>query len=365
MKTYKVEIDGLAEAVTAAAPTTKHADLLQAIRRLPGLSEAFLATSREGGWLQRRQVLTSAGAVVHEDHATWLREQLARDNGRADITAARLTALDLRLSKCELARLYVIADRGGRQDDFIQLEIDLHDERMDRRLFSTHDWRSPPAAWAEVRELVERAEEGDPLADDQRKACRPMNYVLRRSVDAGAFIAEASARAQQDRARRRGRVLLVTDDATGMTRRMTAGELDPQGERYTWPGRRFVDEWTLSSAGRSGARLCRHWALQLSDHTAPSGERSLNLIPLWTFAQPLAEVTRKGAGSLHALYGKLETLDRRVGVPFGWYFYMLHGNRVRDWVGREVLEGAEAGHIVLPEHDYRILRRWMDAPYGF
>lgn len=365
MKSYEVQIDGLAEAVAAAAPSAKHADLLQAIRSLPGLSEAFLATSREGGWLLRRQVLTQAGAVVHEDHATWLREELERDNGRADLTAARLAARDLRLSQCGLARLYVIADRGGRQDDFIQLEIDLHDERMDRRLFSTHDWRSPPAASADVRELVERAEEGDRLADDQRTPCRPMNYVLRRAVDAGAFIAKASAWAQQDRARRRGRVLLVTDDATGVTRRMTAGELDPQGEQYTWPGRRFFDDWTLSSAGRSGARLCRHWVLQLSDYTEPTGARWMSMIPLWTFSRPLAEVTRNGARSLHALYGKLETIDRRVGVPWASYFYMLHGNRVKDWAGREVLKGAEAGQVVLAEHDYRILRRWMDAPYGF
>ena len=70
MKSYDVQIEGLAEAVATAAPSPKHADLLHAITRLPGLEEAFLATSREGGWLQRRQVLTPAGAVVHEDHAT-------------------------------------------------------------------------------------------------------------------------------------------------------------------------------------------------------------------------------------------------------------------------------------------------------
>jgi len=30
-----------------------------------------------------------------------------------------------------------------------------------------------------------------------------------------------------------------------------------------------------------------------------------------------------------------------------------------------VLEAAEAGLIVLPEHDYRVLRRWGDASYAF
>jgi hypothetical protein len=35
----------------------------------------------------------------------------------------------------------------------------------------------------------------------------------------------------------------------------------------------------------------------------------------------------------YAFHGKLETLDRRVKVPFGWYFHMLH-DRVHDWAGR-------------------------------
>lgn len=365
MKSYEVQIDGLAEAVATASPSTKHAELLQAIRRLPGLQQAFLATTRDGTWLARRKVLAASGEQLHDDHVAWLREELARDDGRADRTVQRLTALNHRLSECQVASLYVIVDRGGRQDNFVQLEIERHEERVDRRLFATVDWRSPPGPSADLREIVERAEEGEQFTDDQRLPCQPPSYRLRRAVDAGAFLTEASAWCRADRAPRRGRLLRVTDVATGATRPMTVGELDPDGEQYTWPGRRLFDDWALSSAGRSGARLCRHWALQLSDYTSPAGERSMMLVPIWTFERPLAEVTRKGAGSLHALYGKLETLDRRVGVPFGWYFYMLHGNRVSDWAGREVLEGAEAGHLVLAEHDYRILRRWMDAPYGF
>jgi hypothetical protein len=67
----------------------------------------------------------------------------------------------------------------------------------------------------------------------------------------------------------------------------------------------------------------------------------------------------------YALHGKLETLDRRVTVPFGWYFYMLHGNRVHDWAGERVIRAAEAGTIVLPGHDYRVLKAWQANTYGF
>ena len=44
---------------------------------------------------------------------------------------------------------------------------------------------------------------------------------------------------------------------------------------------------------------------------------------------------------------------------------MLHGNRVHDWAARRVLEAAEGGTIVLPEHDYRVLKAWEERPYGF
>jgi hypothetical protein len=44
---------------------------------------------------------------------------------------------------------------------------------------------------------------------------------------------------------------------------------------------------------------------------------------------------------------------------------MLHGNRIGDWAGKWILKGAEDGEIVLPEHDYRVLKAWYDHPYGF
>ena len=67
----------------------------------------------------------------------------------------------------------------------------------------------------------------------------------------------------------------------------------------------------------------------------------------------------------YQLFGKLQALDERVGVPFGWYFFMLHGNRVRSVAGERVLEAAEAGRIVLPEHDYRVLKNWARRAYSF
>ncbi len=61
----------------------------------------------------------------------------------------------------------------------------------------------------------------------------------------------------------------------------------------------------------------------------------------------------------------VETLDKRTKLPFGWHFFMLHGNRVRREAGERMIELAESGQIVVPEHDYRVLKEWQDQPYSF
>ncbi|WP_231753773.1 integrase [Burkholderia savannae] len=47
------------------------------------------------------------------------------------------------------------------------------------------------------------------------------------------------------------------------------------------------------------------------------------------------------------------------------HIYGLHGNLVTSGQMQRVLEAAEQGLIVLPEHDYRVLKRWYDDQYGF
>ncbi|WP_431513096.1 hypothetical protein [Variovorax sp. DAIF25] len=56
----------------------------------------------------------------------------------------------------------------------------------------------------------------------------------------------------------------------------------------------------------------------------------------WTLREKLAEV-RARAGDVYNFYVKLQALDRRVGVPFGWYFCMLDGDRVHAESGEHAL----------------------------
>lgn len=90
----------------------------------------------------------------------------------------------------------------------------------------------------------------------------------------------------------------------------------------------------------------------------------MHLIPQWTTAKKLAKV-ESNKGNDYTFVGNVEKLDQRVKVPFAWYFFMLHGNRVSDGVGKRMLQILENGTTVMPECDYQVLRQWRDRPYGF
>ena len=361
--TYRLEVPGLAQAVARCTPAADHRELLRCLQAFEPLGDIKLATTRSDRWLSRRKVLAADGALVHDDHEAWLRQQLELDGGDAGRTWQRLKGEGFLLTRCAITRLYLVQGSGNPDPAaFLQAEVDVEDEWVDRRLFTK--WPLDPPS--DLRDLLSM--EGDELMGDgsgpARRPFRGMSYRLRQVIDMAAFVDAAETLEAQRRLKLRARKLLVTDVDTGAQKWMTQDDLAPGWDRQPGPARRLFNDWMLSSAGRSGERLCDHWVMQTADHTGPSGERSMTLVPAWTFGPRLAKIDAR-RGSAYELFGKLEKLDRRVKVPFGWYFFMLHGNRVDAAAGERVLKAAEAGLIALPEHDWRVLKAWQSNPYGF
>lgn len=361
---HRVEIPGLAEAIAAVPVDDKHKQLLQAVRQFEPLHAAKLATTRdEGGRLVRRSVLDAAGEVIHKDHREWLRLELEADAGDAATTRARLRGKGYLLSVCNFVSVYLVHDRGGpSQDNFLQVNLLMEDEHVDLEMFSSDSWRDAPK---NLRDLVDAAEEGYGVEEGRRRRLRPSAYSLEKVVDVARFVEDAEALETARRAKYKGARYALSDSYTGVLEKVvTIDELSPDWDRYPGKAKRLFDDWAASSAGRSGARICEHWVMKTTDWTSDNGERSMELIPMWTFDKKMAEIPSH-KGSEYELFGKLEKLDQRTKVPFAWFFFMLHGNRVMDGAGRRILEAAENGLIVLPEHDYRVLKAWRTKPYGF
>lgn len=357
---YLRHFPGLPEAVAGCAPSQKHAALLEHLRRVPELDAAQLATTRGDTWLHRRKVFSADRRLVAEDHEAWLAEEVARDAGHVAATCTRLDSAGYRLSKCNITNLYVVvAGHSGDPSDFLQIEVALEEEFLDLEFRPGQGWRKPRT----LEELQREADQGPQLPDDERVLLvRPRAYRLRRIVDVGAWLQVADALEDVRREEFRDRRYRVTSSETPGATIQTADELFPGWDRVPAKHRRFFRDWQRSSA--APYRLCDQWVLQLTDWTDQRGHRTLDMVPMWAFNRPLAKVNA-AKGTDYEFYGTLQKLDRRIGVPFGWYFYMLHGNRVDGDAAMRVIRAAEDGTIVMPECDYRVLKDWQDSPYGF
>ncbi len=199
----------------------------------------------------------------------------------------------------------------------------------------------------------------------ERRTLNEPRYRLEAGIDMQRFLEIGEAAYNVQHRADGNRRLIETNGATGEQRVVTMRELTPGYDGLRWPGRRFFDDWAASSAGRAGERVCLRWTFNTSDYTDPKGVRHLSFVPQWAHTRKISELKNTGKLDVYSLYGKLTQFDERIGHRFAWYFYGLHGNLVKSGQMERVLEAAEDGLIVLPEHDYQVLRAWQQAPYGF
>lgn len=355
-----VTIPGLAEAVADCPVTKSHAGLQKVMRKFAGLEKTTL-TGIEGldgrMSLVKKKVLDAHGTVVHDDLGVWMKNQLAEDFGNARATYNRLVNAGFVISNCRLTVVYLVHDHGGAESNYLQAEIHVEDEWTDRLLFDP----SPYSAPREPADLMDT--HGPAISEAARVRIRPTAYRLARVVNVGAL---THAMETEDLAERNAfkQRRFIREEYGVPSREVDVDEAFPGWDKEPLRAKRVFCDWQNSSAGRSGARFWEHWMLDVQDRTDGKGERFLNYTPAWTTTLKLAKIPGN-QGSAYEVFGKLEALDKRVGVPFAWFFFMLHGNRVKDAAGHKVLEAAEAGLIVLPEHDYQVLKAWSTHCYGF
>ena len=137
-------------------------------------------------------------------------------------------------------------------------------------------------------------------------------------------------------------------------------DLQPNYFDFTPREVRFFQDWEESSARTS--RVYEHWALDIRDYEH-KGERELAFIP-----RPLRlpeEHLEAGDSSVHILMDRVEAIDREMGLPFAWFFFMTHGNKVSPAVGEAIAQGLREARVRLPEHDAKVLLRWADEQYLF
>jgi hypothetical protein len=124
---------------------------------------------------------------------------------------------------------------------------------------------------------------------------------------------------------------------------------------------RFFQDWDDSSA--RSQHVFEHWALDIRDYTY-KGEREVGFIPR-PLRPPKDRLLPMPDASVHILMDRIEAIDRELGLPFGWFFLMIHGHWVDAAIGQTVAAGLREQRVRMPDPDARVLLRWADKPYGF
>ncbi|WP_175712410.1 hypothetical protein [Burkholderia ambifaria] len=359
-KEYELQTDVLATIVAVTPVVPKHAELLTAFATRTDYRSARYAVTRDEFCERPARVIDAEGREIAADYHAWIDMQLDAHHGSVEELLRAHRDSGYQLVEVQPLLHYFVHDRGGDQDNFVQLEIWEEQEFVEREVFPRRTpWRLPDArelrsGWHDM--------EGEPV---ERRTLGAPRYRLQAVIDMKHFSALAEATFQERRQRDGDRQLVERNVDTGASRVISARDLTPGYDNQQWRGRRFFDDWAASSAGRAGERVCQRWVFSTEDYTDSRSGRDMNFVPRWTHTRKIAGLKNTAKLNVYSLAGKLTQFDERIGHRFAWYFYGLHGNLILSGQMERMLEAAESGLIVLPEHDYQVLRRWGDDQYGF
>ena len=323
----------------------------------PGFAFSAVGTT-DRYFLQRRSVLAQDGSRVAEDLQLWLRGVLDQHNGDVGAAWKSLKDSELHLAEWHGNGVFAFAPTGIGAADFIQIAFSREAEFQAGpivnpvyRPWSVDDLLDP--RWLEEDELIDDRIIAGPRF---RMRGKPGTDI----VHLRSFLGRCARKEREKREARRPE----------MERRSWVG---PDGTRIPFLQHRrdwfeqapfelrFFQDWEGSSAG--SRRVYEHFGFEIHDYE-DRGERRLGFI-VRPHRLPEESLPKEEEASVHILMDRIEAIDRELGLPFGWFFLMVHGNRIPAEVGHLIATGLREGRVRLPDRDARVLLRWAEDPYGF
>lgn len=360
--------------VSESRPTRlpDHASVEALLARLPaGATDSALATALneefpgfvfavanddDHYWRVERSVLSSDRSHIAE-YRTWMEAELAKGRGDATALWKRLRETDLQISEWHGNSVYAFAPTGPGAADYVQISLGREVEWcagpiVDPSLcpWSVDDLLNP--SWIKHGDMTEDSVVTGPLYRLNRRAGSRVVHVR-------SFLSRCARLERDKREARRLEMecrVWVASDGTQTPFLHAQPDWFDQAPREV----RFFQDWEESSA--RGEAVYKHWALDISDYEE-RGNREIGFIP-----RPLrlpAEKLEAGDASVHILMDRIEKIDLEIGVPFGWFFIMTHGNRVDASVGEAIARGLREERVRLPARDAKVLLRWAERQYGF
>lgn len=280
---------------------------------MPGLD--FMAVLSRSGWHRLGGVVDANYQRVTGNIVQWVEQEYGDDIDELVASCAEAGYFATRISG---KTHYLTAAIGDAPEDYVQLEIEELQERLDRPLLDP-DWF--PDSVEEFLEPVDYPRlEAEPVG--------PPYYQFRRITRIAGLLPRGQG---------------VSRDIRGL--------------------KRFFRDWANSSAGEQDV-FSQHWVLSLREYVDREGVRQLMAKPVPTFAGELPDLP--GGGNLRGaqLAKAIHAYDRRLGYPFAWYFMMLSRSGRNYALAGAVLADQIGAYEYLPSRDLKVLREWEQRPYG-
>ncbi|MGE5548689.1 MAG: hypothetical protein ACM33T_17420 [Solirubrobacterales bacterium] len=308
-----IDMDALGATCRRLTPAPGHEKLVAAAREASGLD--FRLAHVDAGWFRLGGLMDANGNRIADDLEDWVDAETG-----GDMTALfeRYADAGYRFTRHAGWRIYLTAPTGPGPLDFVQVEVDQVQEMLCRPLFEgdhipdTVEELAALPAWPEAV----------PLA--------PAAYVARRHTAFGAMPE-------------------LMDDHKG----------DPRFKR-------FVSEWSASSAGKDG-HFCDHWVLRVVPFRTEDGEHLLEARPVPSYkpAFPDLKDAREHAAHYDPV-AMVRQVDAEAGYPMAWYFLQVTNHFIHFHCMADLRDAcAASGPAPLPPTDFRLVEGWVDTPYTF
>lgn len=325
-----------------------------------GLTQAFpgfafsAATIDDSYWLSDRSVLAADGTRLGALRP-WIQAELTRQGGDVEAVWKRLLHSDLQISEWHGTNAFAFAPTGPGAADYVQISAGRETE-----------WRAGPIVDPGSRPYSDEAlfdpswiRHGEFTAEQILTG--PV-YRLPKPTSTGvvhmrSFLARCARLEREKREARRPEMeqrALIGGDAGDVL------ELVPGWFDFVPREVRFFQDWERSSA--ASTRIYEHWAMDIRDYEHRD-RRELGFIPR-PLRPPAKRLKAEGA-SVHVLMDRIEAIDHEIGLPFGWFFLMTHGNWIEPEVGEAIAAGLRERRVRLPDQDEKVLLAWADKRYAF
>jgi hypothetical protein len=353
--------------IESTEPSKNHRKLIKALQtRYPG--QVFKAAAIQGDIYRAGGIVTRTGDRFADSTKAWLTAEFEKADQNARQVWQGWKDKDLLLTEHRLERIYIAIQYGQSPADFFQIELYQIQEMADHELFCQNPLWMPSS----FRDLYDGYQVSPAVRGNQVENV-PISvprYEYKRVTDIADFVRQAQALDTQKRIARipvlqkKTITIIETGPGAGPARQEPFFDHVPDYLRHKIPLTRLMEDWAESSAGQSGQLFSDHWSLQLSNYEY-NGEPNMSAVPVWVTQKRLSEIRYKSRMSPYDLMAKVEKLDDKVGCPFAWFFYALHGNRLTSHEGEVIYRAVKKGLINLPEHDFAVLERWHEEPYAF